>query len=208
MKKWLSAILAMVFLFTASLAMAEDIPSLTVVMQGGCDVFSDPTAQSTPLGHVNAQQEMTYRGMWSDDERGMRWYLVDYNGALGWVPARYGELSGRKSDYLSYSPSRYIGPWQGGEGRPAAGEYYLYINDFVNGELFKLDFDIYRTWSFDSALAVIEGQDYATFATEDEQYSVIGRLDFMADRLALTILISDYPELPEDTYIVFERAAF
>lgn len=196
-------ILLLICLFTTMPALAS-----SVIMQSGCDVFSDPTTESSSIGHVNANQEMAYLSTWSDDDRGMRWYMVDYSGRPGWVPARYGILSTEKSNYMSRLPSYYIGAWQGGKGKPEAGEYYLYINDFVNGELFQLDFDIYRTWSFDSALAVIEGNDYATFEAEDEQYTVIGKLDFMEDRLALTILISNYPELPVDTYIVFERAAF
>ncbi len=110
-------------------------------------------------------------------------------------------------EYMSHRPSEYIGEWKSLEGGgDAYRDYYLYVNDFVDGQEFRMNFDLYRLYGFDNAMAVIEGYDYATFVAEDEQYLVIGKLDFLEDELVLTILISDYPYLEEDQTIVFERA--
>ena len=86
-------ILLLICLFTTMPALAS-----SVIIQSGCDVFSDPTTESSSIGHVNANQEMAYLSTWSDDDRGMRWYMVDYSGRPGWVPERYGILSTEKSN--------------------------------------------------------------------------------------------------------------
>ena len=186
------------------------VPTLatTVVMQSGCDVFQEPDAASAVVGHVSANQELLYIGGWTVDERGARWYEVEYDAFPGWVPARYGALNSEASEYLSRLPSDYIGAWKSLEGGADYSEYYLNVYDFVDGETFLVDFEIYRMWGFDYSMAVIEGNDYATLVTEDDQYQVIGKLDFMKDRLALTVLFSDYPYLDADKYIVFERAEY
>lgn len=177
----------------------------TIVIRGGCDVFLEPSTASTVVGHVETNQEMLYIGAWRYDDQGMCWYEVEYDGYPGWVPARYGELYSETSEYMSHMPSDYIGEWQSLEGGADYSEYYLNIYDFVESETFVLSFDIYRMWGFDEAMAVIEGEDYATLVAEDDQYQAVGKLVFLDDGLALTILFSDCPYLDADTYIVFRR---
>lgn len=190
------------FLLLWLMTLCLSLPALAskVIMSGGCDVFAEPDTESRVIGHANEGQEMPYLGAWSDDAKGMRWFKTEHENGVGWVPARYAELYDEDVDLLSRQPSYYFGAWQDG-----GGDYCLYINDFKDEE-FTLDLDIYRLWSFDHAMAVLEGDNYATFVSTDDPYEVIGKLDFMEDRLMLTILISNYPDLDEGKTIVFERA--
>lgn len=103
-------------------------------------------------------------------------------------------------------PGRYVGTWEGGDDYGETREYYLEILDYQDGT-FTIALDIYRIWSFDmSALLTGDGSS-AVFATRvDDDYALLGTLDFGDAAIDLLILESDYPDLPANTIIHFERS--
>ncbi len=104
-------------------------------------------------------------------------------------------------------PKDYIGAWEGGEDYGETREYYLEVLDFADG-VFTVNFDIYRIWGFEGMTALVteDGSSAILSTRADDDYTVLAALDFDRDSIRLTVLDSDYPDLPADTTIGFERS--
>lgn len=104
------------------------------------------------------------------------------------------------------APESYLGAWGGGEDYGETCEYYLELTDFADG-VFTASLSVYRIWSFNSMTAILtDDAPTAALATAaDDDYAVLGTLDFTPERIDLTILESDSPDLPAGTAIAFAR---
>jgi len=105
-------------------------------------------------------------------------------------------------------PERFLGTWEGGEDYGETREYYLEILDYSDG-VFEVALDIYRIWAFDGMTAILmEDSPSAALATAvDDEYSIMGTLDFSDSGIDLLVLESDYPDLPADALIHFEPSS-
>ena len=105
-------------------------------------------------------------------------------------------------------PAQYVGAWEGGDDYGETREYYLEIRDYQDG-LFTVTLDIYRIWGFDDMTALLaEDEPTAVLATPlDAEYAVLATLDFADAAVNLTVLESDFPDLPAETTVTFTRSA-
>ena len=105
------------------------------------------------------------------------------------------------------NPEQYIGSWQGGDDYGEPYEFYLDLLDFEDG-VYNASLAIFRTWSFDGMTALLaEEEPVAALSTApDDPYPVLATLDFSPDRIELTVLESDSPDLPAGTRVLFGPA--
>ena len=103
-------------------------------------------------------------------------------------------------------PEAYLGAWEGGEDYGETREYDLELLDYADG-VFAAGLDIYRIWSFEDMTALLtpDAPSAVLSTREGGDYAVLAALDFDGERVALVVLESDFPDLPEGTQIAFER---
>lgn len=77
----------------------------TVSFSGDVNVRSGPGLDYEVVGSVYQGQTLSYAGETRNDDRGMAWYAVTYNGRKRWVSSRYSTLRGASSSYNSSSNS-------------------------------------------------------------------------------------------------------
>ena len=67
-------------------ALAEVKTTGTVWMRSG------PSLNDTQVTSVREGKTLEYLGESREDERGVAWYKVSFNGKTGWVSSKYGKL--------------------------------------------------------------------------------------------------------------------
>lgn len=60
---------------------------------GNVNIRKTPSLLGVDLGTMKSGQRASYLGKSSTDDRGVKWYYVNYNGTTGWVSSRYSKLS-------------------------------------------------------------------------------------------------------------------
>ena len=105
------------------------------------------------------------------------------------------------------APELYVGSWQGGESYGQAHEYYLDLLDYRDG-LYTAELAVYRIRAFDHLTALLAPDEpTAVLSTApDDEFAVLATLDFSPERIELTVLESDCPDLPAETRISFAPA--
>lgn len=102
MKKHISAILAMLMLF--SICMTALAASGTVRTTGNVWLRQGPGLGYDKITAMSEGTKLSYLGKTSTDDRGVKWYYVKYDGRKGWVSSRYSKLSGAKSQSSDDEP--------------------------------------------------------------------------------------------------------
>ena len=82
----------------------------TVSFTGNVNVRTGPGLDYEVIGSVSQGQTLSYAGETRNDNRGVAWYSVTYNGRKRWVSSRYANLKGssagnNSSSYSSGIPS-------------------------------------------------------------------------------------------------------
>lgn len=75
----------------------------TVSFTGDVNVRSGPGLDYDVIGSASRGQTLAYAGETRNDDRGIAWYSVTYNGRKGWVSSRYANLNGSSSGQSSPS---------------------------------------------------------------------------------------------------------
>jgi len=85
MKKTVVAILALVL----ALALCTCALASTVVVTGDANARSNPSLNGYKLGVVTQGSWLTYRNVYSVDDRGVMWYGIIFDGEDAWISSRY-----------------------------------------------------------------------------------------------------------------------
>ena len=83
-RKWL-AMLALVLSVTLSFGALAG----TVVVTGDANARSNPSLNGYKLGVVTQGSWLTYRNVYSVDDRGVMWYGITFGGEDAWISSRY-----------------------------------------------------------------------------------------------------------------------
>jgi len=85
MKKTAVAILALML----TLALCSGALASTVVVTGDANARSNPSLNGYKLGVVTQGSWLTYRNVYSVDDRGVMWYGIIFDGEEAWISSRY-----------------------------------------------------------------------------------------------------------------------
>jgi hypothetical protein len=85
MKKTIVAILALMLTF----ALCTGALASTVVVTGDANARSNPSLNGYKLGVVTQGSWLTYRNVYSVDDRGVMWYGIIFDGVDAWISSRY-----------------------------------------------------------------------------------------------------------------------
>lgn len=85
MKKAFLAILAMIL----TSALCAGALASTVVVTGDANARSNPSLNGYKLGVVTQGSWLTYRNVYSVDDRGVMWYGIIFDGLDAWISSRY-----------------------------------------------------------------------------------------------------------------------
>ena len=85
MKKLLPAMLAL----TLAVALCCGALASTVVVTGDANARSNPSLNGYKLGVVTQGSWLTYRDVYSVDDRGVMWYGITFDGEDAWISSRY-----------------------------------------------------------------------------------------------------------------------
>ncbi|MBQ3479964.1 MAG: SH3 domain-containing protein, partial [Clostridia bacterium] len=85
MKRTVVAILALMM----ALALCSGALASTVVVTGDANARSNPSLNGYKLGVVTQGSWLTYRNVYSVDDRGVMWYGIIFDGEEAWISSRY-----------------------------------------------------------------------------------------------------------------------
>ena len=85
MKKLAIALLAMILATSLCCAALAG----TVVVTGDANARSNPSLNGYKLGVVTQGSWLTYRNVYSVDDRGVMWYGITFDGEDAWISSRY-----------------------------------------------------------------------------------------------------------------------
>ncbi len=85
MKKTIVTILAL----TLILALCSGALASTVVVTGDANARSNPSLNGYKLGVVTQGSWLSYRNVYSVDDRGVMWYGIIFDGVDAWISSRY-----------------------------------------------------------------------------------------------------------------------
>ena len=85
MKRTFVAILALML----TLVLCSGALASTVVVTGDANARSNPSLNGYKLGVVTQGSWLTYRNVYSVDDRGVMWYGIIFDGEEAWISSRY-----------------------------------------------------------------------------------------------------------------------
>lgn len=113
---FLACLLVFLQLFSACAAADSNPYGNWLRTTGSVNVRSGPGLSYSSLGTLSKGVYASYRGQYSYDARGVCWYLIDFEGAFGWISSKYSTLE-------SAAPKPVPVP----TGKPNPGAYYSYL---------------------------------------------------------------------------------
>ena len=93
MRKLLAVLLVLSLLCSAAFA--------EVYTTGNVNLRKGPGLNYDKMGSVTEGTSLEYLGAVSNDERGVDWYKVNYNGKTAWISSKYSELRGETAWQLN-----------------------------------------------------------------------------------------------------------
>lgn len=106
MRKPVAAICALMLM----LALCSAALAGTVVVTGDANARSNPSLNGYKLGVVTQGSWLTYRNVYSVDDRGVMWYGITFDGEDAWISSRYSYViyDDDEEDVCDDTPAVYV----------------------------------------------------------------------------------------------------